>query len=116
MSACQNIVVPSRLTVVFMFARLLEKLEHSTEAVHPDQYRFVVRQLEHEIESVVPDPALRELLGVFPAAAQVYENRFYAAAGLSHAPRELEAAAQSLAQRAIRRAQRRACASDAEEG
>ncbi len=107
-AATHTIVVPSHLTVVFMFARLLERLETSGDRVHAQQYRFVVRQLAREFAAVAPDAALRSLLGVFPAAAQLFENLHYAQVGLCHAPRGPADAAESLAQTTIERARRAA--------
>lgn len=105
-AATPTIVVPSHLTVVFMFARLLERLERSGDVVHARQYRFVVRQLAREMAAVVPDERLHALLGVFPAAAQLFENLHYAQVGLCHQPQDAADTARQQALYVIERARR----------
>lgn len=105
-AATPTLIVPGHLTVVFMFARLLERLERSGDVVHAAQYRFVVRQLAREFALVQPDAHLDALLAVFPAAAQLFENLHYAQVGLCHAPRDAAEAAHEQAQYAIEQARR----------
>lgn len=88
MSPATRIEVPSRLAVLGTLAALLEKLERVPGPVHPDQYRSVAQRLATELSSVEPDAALGELLRLFPAASELYENLRYANAGLCRSPLE----------------------------
>ena len=86
MSAPKLESVKTRLENVIALARLLERVERSTVAPNPDQYRALVRQLGDALEADLPDEALKAVLGACPAAAELYENLHYERSGLSRAP------------------------------
>ena len=98
----------SHLTVTYMLAELLERLEHSAEPVGAEQYRSVVLHLVNEFNEVQPDRALGALLDTHPAAAELYENLNYQHAGLCRSPLDLSLAAELRAKELIERAKRRA--------
>lgn len=98
--------VPARLTVVFMLARRLERLEHGVGGADAEQYSFVVQCLTEAFAAVRADAALHALLDDFPAARQLYENLHYARAGLCRSPQPAATAAARLASEAIHRARR----------
>ena len=85
-------------------ARLLEQLERTPGAIHPEQYRSVVSHLVRELESVEHDETLRKLLDVFPAASQLYENLNYASAGLCRSPLDASLNAERAARSVLDRA------------
>lgn len=76
-------VVPKNLV---MLARMLERLERSTVAVAPDQYRAVVEHLAAELRALPNDAAVDAVLDSFPATAELYENLQYQWAGLCRSP------------------------------
>lgn len=80
--------IPARLTVVVTLAKLLQRLELSEVPVDPQQYRSVVQRLSEAFEGVPSDMALDAVLGVCPAAAELYENLQYRHAGLCRSPLE----------------------------
>ena len=86
MSAPKLESVKTRLENVIALARLLERVERSTVAPNPDQYRALVRQLGDALEADLPDEALKAVLGACPAAAELYETLHYERSGLSRAP------------------------------
>ena len=86
MSASKLESAKTRLENVIALARLLERVERSTVAPNPDQYRALVRQLGDALEADLPDEALKAVLGACPAAAELYENLHYERSGLSRAP------------------------------
>ena len=96
--------LPSRLTVVLVLARLLERLERDPRGVSPDPYREVVGRLQQALESVPADAALQALLGAFPAAAELYENLNYRHAGLCLSPLDVSLGAEMAARDLIQRA------------
>lgn len=110
MQADKQIEIPERLRTVVVLGRLLETLEHSREAVSPDQYRVVVRRLAEALAGTEPDKVLDALLGIFPAMAEVYENLRYEQAGLCRSPLELSLNAELQASAALRHASRRTAA------
>jgi len=79
--------------------RVLERLECSTVAVDPQQYRSVVERLSEVLLSVPHDADIDALLEASPAAAELYENLQYQYAGLCRSPLE-EASDAELAARA----------------
>lgn len=89
MKATQVQPIPARLTVVATLAQLLQRLEVSPVAVDAQQYRTVAQRLAELLPTVPADDALRAVLGACPAAAELYENLNYEAAGLCRAPLEL---------------------------
>jgi len=96
--------LPARLQTVAALAQLLEKLDRSAERVDAAQYRVVALKLADLLAQVEPDAALHQLLGVFPSAAEVYENVRYEHAGLCLAPLETALNAEMRARSAIDRA------------
>lgn len=90
-------------------ARMLERLEHSTVAIDPQQYRGVVEHLGEVLLAVPHDATLEAVLEASPATAELYENLQYQHAGLCRSP--LEAALQAeLSARAAIDAARQAAA------
>ena len=98
--------VPARLTVVFMLARRLERLEHGVDGADAEQYSFVVQCLSEALAAVRADAALYALLDDFPAARQLYENLHYERLGLCRSPQPMAQDAARLAGEAIRHARR----------
>ena len=108
MSAPKLDSVKSRLENVIALARLLERVERHPKAPDPEQYRALVRQLGTALEDDLPQQALDAVLGAYPAAAEVYENRRYAISGLSRVPLERAVAAELAASQALHRIAERA--------
>ena len=106
MSAPKLESVKTRLENVIALARLLERVEHSTVAPDPDQYRALVHQLGESLESDLPEAALRAIFGAYPAAAELYENVNYQYAGLCRSPLETSLSAEQQARQVIERAMR----------
>jgi hypothetical protein len=69
-------------------ARMLERLDRSTVAVDPQQYRGVVEHLSEVLRTVPHDAALEAVLEASPATAELYENLQYQHAGLCRSPLE----------------------------
>ena len=92
------------LTILATLAGMLERLERSTTAVDPDQYRAVADRLRRELAAVPQRTALYALFASSPATAELYENLQYERAGLCL--RQLEAAteAELQARRALDKA------------
>jgi len=86
MSAPKLESVKARLENVIALARLLERVERSSTAPNPDQYRALVRQLGDALDADLPAEALQAVLEAFPGAAELYETRHYATSGLSRSP------------------------------
>jgi len=101
-----NAIKPTNLTVAYMLAELLERLERSAAPVGAEQYRSVVQHLVEELAEVQPDPALSALLDAHPAAAELYENVNYRHAGLCRSPLEFSLNAEMRAKEIIARAMR----------
>jgi hypothetical protein len=95
--------VKTRLENVIALARLLERVERHGAAPNAGQYRALVRQLGDALDANLPEDALKAVLGAFPAAAEVYENRHYEHAGLSRAPLDRSIATEMLATQLLRR-------------
>ncbi len=95
--------VKTRLENVIALARLLERVERSTVAPHPDQYRALVRQLGAALEADLPHDALQAVLGTHPATAELYENLHYEKSGLSRSPLERSIATEMLTSQALHR-------------
>jgi hypothetical protein len=100
---------PADLTVAFMLARLLQRLEGSS-AVDPQQYRSVVTHLSAELEKLPLDARLDAMLKALPAAAELYENTHYRHAGLCRTPLQASLNSELLAAQAISRAASRSAA------
>ena len=82
MQASTRIEIPQRLGTLLILAQLLERLERSSAPVGADQYRSVVRNLARELDTVERDESFKQLLTVFPAMSELYENLQYDQAGL----------------------------------
>jgi hypothetical protein len=103
MSAPKLESVKTRLETVIALARLLERVERSGQAPHPEQYRALVDQLGQALDAELPADALKAVLDAFPAAVEVYENRHYAQSGLSRSPLERSVATEMLASQVLHR-------------
>lgn len=82
-------------------ARMLERLDRSTVAVDPQQYRSVVEHLSEVLQAVPRDAALEAVLEASPATAELYENLHYQHAGLCRSPLETALDAELAARAAI---------------
>ncbi|HWP18241.1 MAG TPA: hypothetical protein VNO84_03870 [Burkholderiaceae bacterium] len=98
--------VPGRLVPLATLARLLERLDHSTEPVDPEQYRVVVQRLQQALRDTPVDDAFHAVLEAFPSAAQVYENLQYQHAGLCRSSLERSLNTELAARRVIEQAAR----------
>jgi hypothetical protein len=83
-----------------MLARVLERLDRSSEPVDPQQYRGVVEHLGEVLRNAPHDAALEAVLEASPATAELYENLQYQHAGLCRSPLE-QALNAELAARAV---------------
>lgn len=90
-----------------MLARMLERLDRSTVAVDPQQYRAVVDHLGEMLLAAPHDAALEAVLQASPATAELYENLQYAHAGLCRSPLEPALQAELAARDAIAAARMR---------
>ncbi|HZW72344.1 MAG TPA: hypothetical protein VFF43_02300 [Caldimonas sp.] len=98
----------ARLEALIALARLLERVEASTRAVGPAQYRSLVRQIESLLSAPLPGPALRAILDAHPATAVIWENLHYATSGLARSPLDTSVATERLATELLRRVARAA--------
>ena len=90
-----------------MLARMLERLDRSSVAVDPQQYRGVVEHLSEVLRSVPHDAALEAVLSASPATAELYENLQYQHAGLCRSALEPALNAELAARAAIDAARRK---------
>lgn len=90
-----------------MLARMLERLDRSSVAVDPQQYRGVVEHLSEVLRSVPHDAALEAVLSASPATAELYENLQYEHAGLCRSALEPALDAELAARAAIDAARRK---------
>ena len=97
----------THLAVAHALAQLLERLERSSVAVDPGQFRDVVRRLSVELVALQGEPALDALLRASPATAELYENLNYQAAGLCRSDLDRSLQAELAARAALRHAARR---------
>lgn len=93
----------TRLETLIALAGLLERVERSGQAPHPEQYRALASQVGHALDAELPSDALKAVLDAFPAAAEIYENRHYVQSGLSRAPLERSVATEMLATQVLHR-------------
>lgn len=89
-----------------MLARMLERLDRSSVAVDPQQYRGVVEHLSEVLLTVPHDAALEAVLEASPSTAELYENLRYQHAGLCRSPLETALNAELAARAAIEAARR----------
>jgi hypothetical protein len=87
-----------------LLARVLERLEHSTQAVDAQQYRSVVNHLASELAIAPQDAGLDAVLQACPSAGELYENLNYQHAGLCRAALDSALAAETAARAAIAKA------------
>jgi len=106
-NAARTIEVPERLRVMVTLARLLERLEGSSQPMSADQYRAVARHLAQELAVTPQDATLDAVLGLFPAAAEMYENLHYDQAGLCRHDLERSLNSEAAARAALQQAARR---------
>ncbi len=88
MIADQTPDLADRQAVILPLAAMLQKLEMSSVAVDPVQYRSVVSRLGELLAVTALDPRLDSILKAYPAAAELYENIQYEHAGLCRSPLE----------------------------
>lgn len=88
MIADQTPALADRHAVILPLAAMLQKLDMSSVAVDPAQYRSVVKRLSELLAATSLDPRLDGILGAYPAAAELYENLQYEHAGLCRSPLE----------------------------
>lgn len=91
-----------------VLARVLDRLERSTDPVDPEQYRALAARITAELEATARHAGLEAVLETFPVVAELYENLDYAHAGLCRAALEPALAAELAARAAIDAARRRA--------
>lgn len=84
-----------------MLARMLERLDRSSEPVDAQQYRGVVEHLGEALRNAPHDAALEAVLDASPATAELYENLQYRHAGLCRSPLEASLNAELAARAAI---------------
>lgn len=89
-----------------LLARVLERLERSTQPVDADQYRSVVNHLASELAVAPRDAALQAVLQACPFAAEIYENMNYQHAGLCRSALDSGKAAERTTRAVIERARR----------
>ena len=89
-----------------LLARMLERLECSTESVDAQQYRSVVHHLASELAVAPHDAGLQAVLQECPSAAELYENLNYQHAGLCRSLLDVATTAEAAARAAIERARR----------
>lgn len=90
-----------------LLARVLERLDRSTQAVDAEQYRSVVSHLTSELAVAPQDDRLHAVLDACPAAAELYENLQYEHAGLCRTSLDASVAAEAAALAAIGKARQR---------
>ena len=99
--------VATSLTVIYMLAQLLERLEHSRVPVDAAQHQLVAARLAMALGEVTTSPQLSVILETHPAAAELYENTHYHHAGLCRSPLDPALAAELGASQAIALARQR---------
>lgn len=82
------------LQSIQVLAHLLQRLEANPRVIDAAQYRTVALSLGLMLDGVAPGPELFALLELYPAAAELYENRRYEQAGLCRSALELAARAE----------------------
>ena len=107
MSANTNQTARSRLENVIALARVLERVDNEPVAVTADQYQGLIHQLKTALGQELPQDALQSVLGMYPSAAEVYENLHYAQSGLSRSSLERSVSSELLASQLIGRASKR---------
>ncbi|HEX5311114.1 hypothetical protein [Aquabacterium sp.] len=93
--------LPATLQNLVNLSALLERMDRSAQAPNPTQYRQLVQHIEHELALRADDAALSQLLGIFPATAQIYENTRYEVAGLCLSPLDAAVQAEQMARQCL---------------
>jgi hypothetical protein len=91
------------LETAIALARILERVERSTERFDADQYQVLVSRLKAALSQDLPEPALSAILGALPAAAEVYENMHYQRSGLSRSSLDRSVSSEMLATQLLAR-------------
>lgn len=97
----------ANLGTLVALAGLLERLERSTAPLAADQYQVLVQRLGRALDAELPSGALEAVLVTHPAAAELYENRQYAIAGLCRSPLGMAVSAETAAREALARVKAR---------
>ena len=105
-----TLFAPPQTAIVL--ARLLERLDASRRPVDAHQYRVVASRLSALLAD--PDVDWQPLLAQSRAAAALYENLHYGAAGLCRSPLAAAVPAEQSAREAIEAARTRPAADPAE--
>ena len=92
------------LKAAVSLAALLQRVDAQPQGIGAAQYRQLVLQLGQLLDGLPASDGLQQLLGAFPAAAMVYENRQYAHAGLCRSPLEASLNSEQSARAAIQKA------------
>lgn len=95
-----------RVMALVSFAGLLQRFDSGAIAFNAAQYQAVVKRLKSAMRSNVDPATLQSVLDAHPAAAELYENLHYEAAGLSRTPLDLSVSSERRAAEAIARWQR----------
>ena len=90
-----------------LLARVLERLDNSSELVDAQQYRSVVNHLASELSAAGNDAGLQAVLQACPSAAELYENLNYQHAGLCRTSLDAAMSAEAAARVAIGKASQR---------
>ena len=90
--------------VAASLAALLQRVDANPQAIGAAQYQQLVLQLGQLLDQQPPGAPLQQLLSRFPAAALVYDNHHYAAAGLCRSPLEVSLRSEQAARAAITKA------------
>ena len=85
-------------------AALLQRVDANPHGIGAAQYQQLVLQLGQLLDQLPPGAPLQQLLSNFSAAALVYENHQYAAAGLCRSPLEQSMRSEQAAHAAIMKA------------
>lgn len=99
-----------RAKTLHALSHLLQALELSRTPPDPHQYQQLVQRLTVHLKAAQDEslPVLKDILQIYPAAAQLYENINYHCAGLCRSPMEWsvrsDMATQDVLQHAMRSA------------
>lgn len=94
--------LPATLNNLAHLATMLEKLERSSRAPDPGQYRQLVARVSAELAHQAGHVALPQLLECFPATAELYENQQYDVAGLCLSPLDRSVQTEQAARDALK--------------
>lgn len=103
MSAPTLDVKLANLETLIALARLLERVERGAVPVAAEPYQVLVQRLGRALGAELPAGALDAVLGLYPAAAELYENLQYVHAGLCRSPLQAAVAAERRAREVLAR-------------